>query len=61
MVKALLRVLLFTEIRWWEWKGQVKFLLWLTMVLGVIGWGIVRLDESSQEMRTERRMAVSEW
>jgi hypothetical protein len=57
MLTRLIRALLFKfkDTRWWEWQGRVKFVLWLAAVLGVIGWGLVRLEESSRELATEER------
>jgi hypothetical protein len=46
----LLGALFLHEFRWWQWKGMLKFLLWLTVVLGFIGLGLVRLDESGRTL-----------
>jgi hypothetical protein len=55
-LKRLIVALLVKDIRWWEWHGRVKFLLWLAAVLGVISWGLVRLDESSHELARPERI-----
>jgi hypothetical protein len=46
MCKRLLTALLLKEIYWWKWVARVKFFLWLMLVLGVIGFGLYRLDQS---------------
>jgi hypothetical protein len=52
MLKRLLTALLLKDIPWWEWKGRVKCVLWLSMVLGMVGWGPMRLEESGDVGRT---------
>jgi hypothetical protein len=55
MLKRLIVAVLFKDIRWCEWQGRVKFVLWLADGLGVIGWGLVWLEESRRELAIEKR------
>jgi hypothetical protein len=55
MVRALVKGLLLKEIYWWQWKGPMKFFLWLGIAIGFVGFGLVQLDKSESELRSEGR------
>jgi hypothetical protein len=49
MMRALVSALLYKDIPWWQWTGTLKFLLWLSLILGGIGWGLLRLERSAKD------------
>jgi len=49
-LKRLIVALLVTDIGGWRWKGPLKCVLWVSLVMGVVGWSLVRLDRSAQEL-----------